>query len=68
LNPTNPVSPYYKAIAAFVGSTVSLFVALHLPTGIFTDPNVQAAVASAVAAIIPTAMVYFAPHHPVPSK
>lgn len=61
----NSISPYYKAVAAFVGSLVALLVALNIPVGFFADSNVQSVVVSLIASILPTIVVYLTPNHKV---
>lgn len=60
---TSTVAQYSKAIAAFIGSVVGLAALFGLHTGLLSDVNTQNIIAGFLATIIPTVLVYFAPHN-----
>lgn len=65
--PTN-VQAYSKAIAAFIGSVAGLAALFGLHTGVLGDVNTQNIIAGFIATLIPTVLVYFAPHNvPAPA-
>lgn len=61
------VAQYSKAIAAFIGSVAGLAALFGLHTGVLGDVNTQNIIAGFLATIIPTVLVYFAPHNAAPT-
>lgn len=66
--PLATVTQYSKAIAAFIGSVVGLAALFGLHTGLLSDVSTQNIIAGFIATLIPTVLVYFAPHNaPAPT-